>query len=148
MNQESARPVFIHAEIGSATGEPITSYLLPLNRPITIDDDNYSATLQQFYVARLTTGGGAERKHPGKLMIKGLGGSEPVRHRDQPVNPTFTCMVPSLSKEVHTRVPMLPPAAGIFHHLEISVHDMNNEAIRFRHLILTIKIIPNHLSLV
>lgn len=141
MSQTRQRPIFIHAEIGSAGGEPITSYLLPLNRPITIEDDEYNATLMQFYMARVSTGGGAERRHPGKLMIKGLsGGGDPVRDRDKLAENAFTCMVPSMNKEVHGRIPMLPPAPGVYHHLEISVHDMSGEAVRFRHMILTILI--------
>ena len=147
------RPTYIH--IDSAVTEPVddrnrnfTTFTMPLNAPLVIENDiDYRVTVIYAYTRR-QGGNSYERAAPCRLLIRGLGAGNcgPVlRHRDAPTDTSFTCVLPASKIEGSCSVRMLPPAPGIYHHLEVSVQDMKAELLPMKHVLMTIEILPRHL---
>jgi hypothetical protein len=139
-------PIYIHVDI--AVPDPVNSYVLPLGNPITIDRHAcYTAKLHQFFV--LIDTDVKERKYPCYLIIDDMWRSNHAeRHvvqrlkvrRSDLKTPDAACLLPNCDLAMHSNIALLPPAPGIYNHLEFSIRALNAKQLSFSRLIAIIEI--------
>ena len=142
----SGPPFYISVDMNAS--EPVISYVLPLMQFITIDRHRcYTAKLLQF----LAIGDEKmeERNHPYYLSIHNMWKSNyEERHVVQQhrvlcsdmVIPDAACLLANCNQVLQNNIPLLPPAPGIYNHLEFSMSALNYKPIPFSRLIATIEI--------
>ena len=139
-------PIYIHVDI--AVPNPVDSYVLPLMQPITIDRHQcYDVKLLQFFA--FADEKSKERKYPCYLAIKDMYKSNHAeRHivqrlkvrRSDTRTPDAACLLPNCDLIMHSNISLLPPAPGIYNHLEFSICALNAKPIPFSRLIAIIEI--------
>lgn len=140
------KPVYIHADI--AVQNMTETYVLPLVQSITIDRNKcYSAKLIQFFIWADDTI--QERIFPCYLLINDMWKSNFMeRHivqrqiirRSDFKTTDAVCLLPNCSLSLHSNISLLPPAPGIYNHLEFSICSLNMKKIPFSRLIAIIEI--------
>lgn len=146
MAKSASAPIYIHADI--AVTDPVDTYVLPLVQPITIDRHQcYNVKLLQFfaYVDEKIK----ERKYPCYLLINDMWKSNhgernivqrlKVRRSDAKT-PDAAGLLPNCELVMHSNISLLPPAPGVYNHLEFSIHALNAKLIPFSRLIAIIEI--------
>lgn len=139
-------PIYIHVDI--AVIDPVNSFVMPLEQPIEIERHAcYTAKMQQIYI--VVDQNIKECKYPCYLFINdmwksNLGERHIVRRqvvrRNNFKTPDAACLLPNCDLKMHTNIPILPPAPGIYNHLEFSLCALNATTIPFTRLVALIEI--------
>ena len=142
----ASSPIYIHADI--AVPGNVESYVLRLVQPIAIDRHKcYNAKLLEFFI--YVDENQQERKYPCYLIINDMWKSNQAERnivqrlkirRNDTKTPDAACLLPNCELLMHRDITLLPPAPGIYEHLEFSICGLNAKPIPFSRLIAIIKI--------